>query len=168
MKNRIAVAAASSLVFVSFVTGAADAQTDDGHHFQVMARSASGLGQAAPIAPDVSSSPNWHVYFFQRDGVNYYQVTDLLGGIRVAIAAGNGSFLIMPMGTDQSLLSIVSGPIEGAELLYAGQGVELSRLGNRFYARAIPVSGPTTSQPNAALLQCGGTDPDDGHHIVCN
>lgn len=62
----------------------------------------SGLGQAWPNAPDVSSSPRWHVYVFVRNGIRYVQVNDLNGNVRAAFAAHGGNFLVLPIGTDAS------------------------------------------------------------------
>lgn len=64
-----------------------------------------GLGQAWPNAQDVSASTHWHVYVFANNGVQYIQVNDLNGNVRVAFAAANGQFLVLPMGRDAQRLS---------------------------------------------------------------
>jgi len=64
---------------------------------------ASGLGQAWPNAPDVSASPRWHVYVFQRDGVRFVQVNDLNGRVLGAFATAGGQFLVLPMGSGANL-----------------------------------------------------------------
>ncbi|WP_266159378.1 hypothetical protein [Dyella silvatica] len=64
-----------------------------------------GLGQAWPNAPDVSSSPRWHVYVFNRDGVRYIQVNDLNGKVRGAFAVAGGQYLSLPIGSDAQYVS---------------------------------------------------------------
>jgi hypothetical protein len=59
-----------------------------------------GLGQAWPNAADVSVSPHYHVYRFVRDGIQYIQVNDLGGTVHAAIAAANGTVLVLPIGVD--------------------------------------------------------------------
>jgi hypothetical protein len=61
---------------------------------------ATGLGQAWPSATDVSLSPHYHVYRFVRDGIQYIQVNDLGGTVHAAIAAANGTVLVLPIGVD--------------------------------------------------------------------
>src|ERR1700744_6614842 len=58
-----------------------------------------GLGQSWPNAQDVSSSPNFHVYVFVRDGVRYPQVNDATGQVRGAVAAAAGQLLELPLGS---------------------------------------------------------------------
>jgi hypothetical protein len=65
----------------------------------------SGLGESWPNATDVSTSPHWHVYVFQRDGIRYIQVNDLNGKVRAALAASNGEFLVLPIGADAEHVS---------------------------------------------------------------
>lgn len=59
-----------------------------------------GLGQAWPNATDVSLSPHYHVYRFVRDGIQYIQVNDLGGTVHAAVAAANGTVLVLPIGVD--------------------------------------------------------------------
>lgn len=73
-----------------------------------------GLGQAWPNAQDVSSSPRWHVYVFERDGIRYFQVNDLNGTVRAAVATANGQFLVLPIGHDASLVTTSSKPASPA------------------------------------------------------
>ena len=65
----------------------------------IAAEPASGLGQAWPNAPDLSASPRWHVYAFERDGVRFVQINDAAGHVRGAFATAGGQFLVLPMGT---------------------------------------------------------------------
>jgi hypothetical protein len=59
----------------------------------------SGLGQSWPNAPDLSSSPRYHVFVFVRDGVRFIQVNDSAGRGRGAVAAAGGQMLALPIGT---------------------------------------------------------------------
>ncbi|MFC5739953.1 hypothetical protein [Dyella tabacisoli] len=72
---------------------------------------ASGLGQSWPNARDVSASPNWHVYVFERDGVRYVQVNDLNGTVRGAFATAQGQYLVLPVGTDAQLIGTPQRPL---------------------------------------------------------
>lgn len=70
-----------------------------------------GLGQSWPNATDVSASPHWHVYLFQRDGVRYVQINDLNGTVRAAIGTAGGSFLTLPLGSDAAQVATPSEPL---------------------------------------------------------
>ena len=70
-----------------------------------------GLGQSWPNATDVSASPHWHVYLFQRDGVRYVQINDLNGTVRAAVANAAGSFLTLPLGSDAAQVATPSEPL---------------------------------------------------------
>ncbi|WP_051938730.1 hypothetical protein [Luteibacter sp. 9135] len=59
-----------------------------------------GLGQSWPNAPDQSTSPQFHVYTFDRKGVRYIQVNDTNGTVRGAIAVIGDEVMALPMGTD--------------------------------------------------------------------
>ena len=72
---------------------------------------ATGLGQSWPNATDVSTSPHWHVYVFERNGVRYVQVNDLGGKVRAAIAASNGHVMTLPVGLDASRVATPEEPL---------------------------------------------------------
>lgn len=69
-----------------------------------------GLGQSWPQALDVSLSPHWHVYVFERDGVRYIQVNDLHGTVRGAFASVDGEYIALPMGHDAQRVSVSQQP----------------------------------------------------------
>ena len=75
-----------------------------------IAANQNGLGQSWPNAQDVSSSPRWHVYVFERNGIRYVQINDLNGNVRAAFAAQGGSFLVLPIGTDASRVATPQDP----------------------------------------------------------
>ena len=58
------------------------------------------LGQPWPNASDLSSSPSWHVYVFEREGVRYVQINDIAGNVHAAFGTANGQYLVLPMGLD--------------------------------------------------------------------
>ncbi|RUL68720.1 hypothetical protein [Dyella choica] len=68
--------------------------------FGQTAAPATGLGQAWPNAADVSASPNWHVYVFRLNGIEYIQINDRNGIVHAAIATAGGTSIVLPMGTD--------------------------------------------------------------------
>ncbi|MGO4701435.1 hypothetical protein [Dyella sp. 2RAB6] len=89
---------------------------------------ASGLGQAWPNAPDVSASPHWHVYVFERDGVRYVQVNHANGRVLGAFATAGGQFLVLPMGIGANLSVAPTGsttPTTG-EIVYADGTVQVT------------------------------------------
>lgn len=104
-----------------------------------------GLGQAWPNARDVSASTHWHVYVFGDDGVQYVQVNDRYGNVRVAFANVGGQLLVLPMGRDarriatpQQTASISSTAVpltSYAETIYRDGTLQLS---------AVPMSDGTT------------------------
>ena len=87
----------------------------------------SGLGQAWPNAPDVSASPRWHVYVFERDGVRFVQVNDANGRVLGAFATAGGQFLVLPMGTGANLSIAAAGSTPTAgEVVYTDGTVQVT------------------------------------------
>jgi len=70
-----------------------------------------GLGQTWPDSPDVSLSPRYHVYVFERLGVKYVQVNDLTGSVRGAFGNAGGDLFGLPIGRDADRLSTPSEPL---------------------------------------------------------
>ncbi|HET6806858.1 MAG TPA: hypothetical protein VFH59_15595 [Frateuria sp.] len=110
-----------------------------------MAATGTGLGQAWPNAQDVSASAHWHVYTFANNGLKYVQVNDLYGNVRIAFAAANGQFLVLPMGRDaqrittpqqSASVSATAVPLASyAETVYRDSSIQL---------QAVPLSDGTT------------------------
>lgn len=67
-----------------------------------------GLGQSWPNATDVSASPHYHVYVFWKDGIRYFQINDLNGNVRAAIAVANHVVLVLPVGLDAAAVTVGS------------------------------------------------------------
>lgn len=60
-----------------------------------------GLGNSAPDAPDLSLSPGWHVYGFERDGAEYIQINDVAGAVHLVIGKMGGDFWALPAGASE-------------------------------------------------------------------
>lgn len=70
------------------------------------AQSAQGLGTSQPNAPDLSISPQFHVYRWDLAGIAYVQVNDSAGNVLGAFAAGGGQVLILPVGKPSNFVSM--------------------------------------------------------------
>lgn len=94
--------------------------------FAFAAQPTSGLGQAWPNAPDLSTSPQWHVYAFERDGIRYVQINDARGAVRGAFATANGVFLVLPMGTAGVDVGTALQPSTQGETVYRDGDVQVT------------------------------------------
>jgi hypothetical protein len=92
------------------------------------ADTATGLGQSWPNAADVSTSPHYHVYVFHKDGIRYFQVNDLNGNVRAAVAIANGVVLTLPMGLDSAEVTHSTAPqiSNASETVYNDKDVTLT------------------------------------------
>ena len=61
-----------------------------------------GLGASWPNTTDLSTSSRYHVYRFERAGVQYVQVNDAAGTVRGAIAVAGDQVIDLPIGLDAS------------------------------------------------------------------
>jgi hypothetical protein len=134
--------------------------------------SGTGLGQAWPNAPDVSTSSHWHVYVFTSNGIRYVQVNDLAGNVRGAFAAAHGQFLVLPMGRDASRVWTPHQPpaigrgvaalSSYAQSIYRDGAVELKAIPlsdgtTMFTATATPATAPATAaSPCSNPVECNG------------
>ncbi|MET0255129.1 MAG: hypothetical protein ABW193_05010 [Luteibacter sp.] len=86
-----------------------------------------GLGQSWPDTADVSASGQYHVYRFEKGGVQYIQVNDLAGTVRGAVASIDGQLLELPVGVDASHWTIVPEGSAAAtgETVYQGDGMKV-------------------------------------------
>ena len=85
----------TAVVLTGFGVGIAAAQT----------AGVADLGKAWPNAKDLSSSPNWHAYVFEQDGVRYIQVNDRNGTVHAAIGVVGNTAFALPMGVDAQHVS---------------------------------------------------------------
>jgi len=92
------------LVVAASGIGLAHAQTQP-------AAASSGLGQSWPNATDVSMSPNYHVYVFQRGATRYVQVNDSTGKVRGAVARTPYALLGTPVGSDAGNVATPDEPL---------------------------------------------------------
>lgn len=65
-----------------------------------------GLGESFPSTVDVAPDPVWQVYEFSRDGIRYVQVNDKTGRVRAAVGRIDGTFWVLPIGSDVDRVSI--------------------------------------------------------------
>ncbi|WP_266157469.1 hypothetical protein [Dyella silvatica] len=122
---------------------------------QQPAAQGAGLGQSWPNARDVSTSPNWHVYVFERDGVRYIQINDLNGAVRAALATANGEYLVLPMGKDAQHVGTPQKPLSTispspSETIYRDKATQIQmapQSNGTVSVRAMDCSDP---------IQCGG------------
>jgi hypothetical protein len=88
-----------------------------------------GLGQQWPNATDVSASPDFHVYVFARDGINYIQVNDSNGTVRAAYATASDVVLPLPVGVDaQNATVTAEDAVDGssAETVYSDETTKVT------------------------------------------
>ncbi|MGE7138841.1 hypothetical protein ACQKIE_14545 [Luteibacter sp. NPDC031894] len=89
-----------------------------------------GLGQAWPNATDVSRSPNFHVYVFQRGNTRYIQVNDGNGNVRGAFQRTPYVLGGLPIGVDAEHLATPDEPLPApastaGETVYKDDSVQL-------------------------------------------
>lgn len=92
----------ASVVILAAIPMFAMAQSDD-HGIRLAQR---GLGQAQPVAVNLSLDPNWRLYGFQRDGISYYQINDLAGRVQVIIGNADDVFWALPAGESPARVSV--------------------------------------------------------------
>lgn len=115
------------------------------------APAASELGRAWPNTSDVSRSPHWHVYVFERDGVRYIQVNDAQGRVHGAFATANGTFLVLPMGTADVRTSVrrptdPSSLPTGSETVYRDATLQVT-MTPQANGRALLTAAETCTDP---------------------
>ncbi|HUB90286.1 MAG TPA: hypothetical protein VMA74_11240 [Dyella sp.] len=90
--------------------------------------SATGLGQAWPNAPDVSSNAHYHVYRFERDGITYIQINDLQGRVRAAVATAKEVTFALPIGVDAQNVAVktVPSPTDLTQVVYQDDGLTVT------------------------------------------
>ncbi len=112
-----------------------------------------GLGLPFPAAPDMAPNPAWQVYEFERDGIRYLQVNDRYGIVRVAVGHIDGTFWVLPIGTDADRVAVAGDAVPAGTpttLYRSGElQVVLYKNGNedRWLVRtAPPISAPVRSR----------------------
>ncbi|WP_266156920.1 hypothetical protein [Dyella silvatica] len=125
--------------------------------FAAPSSQANGLGQSWPNARDVSASPNWHVYVFERDGVRYIQVNDLNGTVRGAFATANGTYVVLPIGVDAGHIGTPQRPLPTlrsapSEMVYRDSAVQLQLIPQSNGDVGMRAFDSTCNDP----FKCGG------------
>lgn len=108
-----------------------------------------GLGQSWPNAADVSATPHFHVYVFQKQGVRYVQVNDTNGTVRGAVAyTAADSVLDLPIGVDASRW-----------MTSAGDGTATETTGEQVYRdEAVVIRVAPQPDGTARLMLAPGCD----------
>lgn len=70
------------------------------------AKALTGIGQATQSSANVSRSATWNAYELERDGIQYLQVNDRDGNVRVIIGNIGETFWTLPAGSDADLVSL--------------------------------------------------------------
>ena len=113
-----------------------------------------GLGQAWPNAPDVSTSPRWHAYVFEKDGIRYIQINDLAGHVHGAFATANGQYLALPIGSD-AVTATATAPATATNAVAADTSAEtVYDDGSTQVTVAAQADGTTLLQANAVAVKC--------------
>jgi len=127
---RISYARALVLALLAVLPVVASAQSDD-HGIRLAKR---GLGQANPVAVNLSQDANWLLYGFQRDGISYFQVNDLSGRVELIIGNAGDEFWVLPAGESLARVSLPGRelPLPGGAartVVYRGSEFTLVRYG---------------------------------------
>ena len=125
-----------------------------------------GLGQAWPNAPDVSTSPRWHAYVFEKDGIRYIQINDLAGHVHGAFATANGQYLVLPIGSDAATVTATA-PAPAPATATATNAVAADTSAETVYddgstqvTVAVQADGTTLLSATAASAGCNENLPD--------
>jgi hypothetical protein len=95
-------------------------------------KAARGLGESAPVAPDLSADSSWQIYEFERDGIRYTQVNDSSGNVRAAVGRIGTTAWVLPIGrdVDRVLLPGDALPTGNARVLLRSKEVEVVLIEN--------------------------------------
>lgn len=116
-----------------------------------------GLGTSWPNATDVSTSPHYHVYRFERAGIRYVQVNDGNGTVRGAVGYTGGQILDLPIGADASPWVIGTAPgATSGEPVYRDEAVSISAALQSDGTEQLIVT-PSTCEKDP--LACSGHGP---------
>jgi hypothetical protein len=115
-----------------------------------------GLGQSFPAAPDMAPHPAWQVYEFERDGVRYLQVNDRSGTVRAAVGQIDGTFWVLPIGTDADRVAVPGDALPAGQpttTIYRSETLQIIRYvsgrQDRWLFR-VPNQAPVRSRSRAS------------------
>lgn len=126
--------------------------------FSQSAQPATGLGQSWPNATDVSASPHYHVYVFRKDGIRYFQINDLNGNVRAAVAVAGGVVLTLPIGLDAADVthSATYQVSNATETVYSDKSVTLTATPRQDGHDAINTAVSTAAEDTCDGVDCSG------------
>ncbi len=70
------------------------------------AKAVTGVGQTNQLSANVSQSAAWNAYELERDGIQYLQVNDRDGNVRVIIGNIGETFWSLPAGSAADVVSL--------------------------------------------------------------
>ncbi|WP_333676788.1 hypothetical protein [Dyella sp.] len=120
----------------------------------VFAGDSQDLGSNLPARPDVSASPQFHVYQWLRNGVTYIQVNDINNNVDFAVATGGGEVLVLPIGHPE-LVNVAQSASASGQSIYASTAVTISQVAGSFM---VVAGTPTTSSAPIATAPTMTTD----------
>lgn len=84
---------------------------------------------------NLSSSSGWRVYAFERDGIRYLRVDDVVGNLIAVIGYVDGAFFVLPMGSDADRVQIGTAPAGVPQVIFRSNEVEIIRYESTTGAR---------------------------------
>lgn len=84
----------------------------------------SGIGETQPLAANLSQDRRWQVHAFERDAINYYQVSDSAGSTQFILGKSGDTFWVLPAGPVETQISL---PSDGQHSIAAEGAVEVYR-----------------------------------------
>lgn len=88
---------------------------DDGDRNVQLQRN--GLGDPGLQATPLNEHPDWAVYGFGRDGMEYYQISDRAGKIQLIIGHADGVFWLLPAGDPNVRVILPGDPSAGRSMV---------------------------------------------------
>ena len=107
------------------------------------AQDAGGLGKRWPNAADQSRIPSFHAYRFDRDGIAYVQVNAQDGSPLLALAAGNGVILKLPVGIPDAVIVTDAATAQAAAgtVVYVDGGVQVLSTSSGYLVAPVAAAG---------------------------
>lgn len=73
---------------------------------QINKPAGSGIGQGQTRADDLSQDPRWSVHEFERDAVNYFQISKPTGTIEFILGKVGNHYWLLPAGPTETQISL--------------------------------------------------------------
>lgn len=68
----------------------------------------SGIGEIQPSTADLSLDRRWRVHAFERDAINYFQVSNAAGTVQFILGKSGDIFWVLPAGPTDTQISLPS------------------------------------------------------------